>query len=400
MKVLVFGNVGTGKTTLINSLCKILPYSKVSIDDFRRRFGDGSEEAELIVREKFFEEILRNEDQFIECTGTGEVADRLFSLLKASDEQIICITLITPKDVCKKRLTNRKWNIPFPKPLEEVFSFIDRVELKISGGEIIKQWAKRPNTLLISYKNNEPSDIDLIRKRVWHVVNRFVRLKENQINEVLQMISDECQFYYGSHYLVHQKKINEKNESIVRDQKKIEHVLSQLDLADVVFDIGSGSCQWFPNLEKRIGRYYAIDFNDVAVSFSPQNSKIVPVIANVFDSEFDFERLSHGVKSLCIFSFFLSHFTNESISKLFAKLQSMDSIIIIDSYFSHVQKRRYGSKELRQIARRTGDSAEVLLPKRFFEISDLEIIASEFNYSIRKFNKGEYWFVCLMERNR
>lgn len=139
MKVLVFGNVGSGKTTLINSLSKILPYSKISIDDFRRKFGDGSEEAELTARQKFFEAILRNDNQFIECTGTGEVADRVFSLLKTSDEQVICITLTTPKEICVKRLTNRTWNIPFPKPLKEVFAFMDRTEMKITGGDIKKQ---------------------------------------------------------------------------------------------------------------------------------------------------------------------------------------------------------------------------------------------------------------------
>lgn len=399
MKVLVFGNVGSGKTTLIDSLCKRLPYSKISIDDFRRKFGDGSEGAELIAREKFFEAILRNENQFIECTGTGEVADRLFSLLKTSDEQIICITLTTPKEVCVKRLINRTWDIPFPKPLKEVFVFMDRTEIKITGGDIKKQWAKRQNTLLVSYKNVDTSDIDLISKRVAHLVQQFKNLKDSGIDEVQQMGSCESQSYYKSHYLKHQKKINETNESIVRDQKRIEQFLSRLDLADVVFDVGSGSCQWFLSLEKSIERYYAIDVNDVAVSFAPHHSKLFPVIANVFDNEFDFEHLSQGEKSHCIFSFFLSHFSDESISKLFAKLQSIDSIIIIDSYFSDVQERRYGSKELRQIARRTGAISEVLLPKRFFELSDLERIASSFNYSITNFEKGEYWFACTIERN-
>jgi adenylate kinase family enzyme len=162
MKVLIFGNVGSGKTTLIKKLNDIFPFEVISIDDFRRKFGDGSKEKELAARQYFLLAVKEKENQFIECLGVGMVADKLFELLGLTDEIIICIVLISSNDTCLSRLPNRNWDIPFPYPTDKVNSLIERTAEKISANEIENLWSKRENTIVVKKNNELLSDLENI----------------------------------------------------------------------------------------------------------------------------------------------------------------------------------------------------------------------------------------------
>lgn len=153
MKILVFGNVGSGKTTIINELRAVIPWKVVSIDDYRRKYGDGSKEKELIARQYFFDAIIENENLFIECIGIGKVAEKLFALINKYREEFLCLKLTAPKEVCKARLNHRKWNIPFPQPLERVNSLIERTDNRIKKGDIEHLWGKRANITILSRPN-------------------------------------------------------------------------------------------------------------------------------------------------------------------------------------------------------------------------------------------------------
>lgn len=173
MKILVFGNISSGKTTLLNRLKEIVPFEVIAIDDYRRKYGNGSKEAEVIARENFLDAIEPNKNQFVECIGVGKVADTLYELLSHSDETIICLTLITPKEICKSRLENRIWDIPFPEPTEKVFALLEKTEIAIQSGIINEKWSKRKNTIIISKQNLELKDID-------EIISQLIILMENE----------------------------------------------------------------------------------------------------------------------------------------------------------------------------------------------------------------------------
>ena len=98
------------------------------------------------------------------------------------------------------------------------------------------------------------------------------------------------------------------------------------------------------------------------------------------------------------FSFFLSHFSDSSITEVFRKLIDVDSFIIVDTLWSEKHKIKYVTKELRTVRRKIANNTFIDLPKRFFEFSDVEKMASVFNLRISHFVEGNYWFACRMEK--
>lgn len=159
MKVLVLGNMGSGKTATIDRLSAKYVWHRVAIDDFRRRYGRGTKQTELRARRKFFEAAQKRRHQFIECVGVGKVSDGLFEQLKHSKDPMICLILLAPKAQCRSRIRNRRWDVPFPAPREKAYSFIDRMHVLIREGMIEKKWSRRKNTLIIKRTNRRQPDL-------------------------------------------------------------------------------------------------------------------------------------------------------------------------------------------------------------------------------------------------
>lgn len=398
MKILIFGNIGSGKTTNINRLKKFIPFEVIAIDDFRRKYGNGSKESELVARKNFFEAIKPEQNQFIESIGVGKVADELFELLCNNNEQVICLTLLTPKEICKPRLLNRIWDIPFPKPIEEVSSLLERTETKIRAGEINNQWSKRKNLTLISKENNEFRYIDTIATELITLINQNKFVFSHSINDIELMLNKNIQDYYSNEYLSYQEKVIEKNDKFLKDRLMINKFISESNITGNLVDIGSGKCQWFHLFEESINRYYAVEANSIALSLAPKSIKLTTVNENIFDQQFDITQTFNTKIDFAFFSFFFSHFSDKSIQQLLDKLKSINSILIVDSFWSNKHKEKYLTKELREVKRKVSKNEYFNLPKRFFEYSDIENLVKPFGYSIDKFQEGNYWFVCIVKK--
>lgn len=398
MKILVFGNVGSGKTTLLNKLKEVLPWQIITIDDFRRKHGNGSKEKELIAQKHFFEAINTNENQFIECIGVGKVSEELFSFLCKTDEKLICLKLIAPKEICRKRLEKRIWNIPFPAPLEKVNPLIDRTEERINGGGIEILWSKRNNTTIISKENIYFADIDEIVNEVIKLLEQHDSIVPTNMNEIKMMLNESIQDYYSNEYMSYQKGVIDKNDTYLEDRLMISNFISELNLNGNLVDIGSGNCQWFHYFENTINHYYAIETNKIALSLAPKAKKLTTINQNVFDKKFELAKAIPSKIDYAFFSFFFSHFSDSSISGVFNKLVGVNSFLIVDTLWSEKHKLKYSTKELRNVRRKISKSSYIELPKRFFEFSDLEKIGTTFNFKITNFVEGNYWFACKMQK--
>jgi energy-coupling factor transporter ATP-binding protein EcfA2 len=389
MKVLLFGNVGSGKTTLIKKLKEIFSFEAITIDDYRRKYGDGTKEGEVLAKEFFLQSVTPHKNQFIECIGVGQLADDLYELLSHTNEMIICLTVIAPKEVCKSRLESRVWDIPFPEPVEKVSILLEKTELRIKDGLIEQKWERLKNIAFIQKNNISPCHTDMI-------VEEVSLLIKEAMEDYELMLKSDVQSYYGNEYLTYQKNVIQRNEKFLQDQLLISKFIEGLNVTGNIVDIGAGDCQWFPTLEKSINRYYAIETNVNALNLAPQNEKLIPINRDIFDDEFDLKNITTEKIDYAIFSFLLSHFSDNTIYRLLKKLQPINSLIIIDSFWTNDHRKKYITKDLKNINRKLPDK-EIQLPKRFFEVSDLERIAKKSGFTITNFKYGNYWFVCELK---
>ncbi len=219
------------------------------------------------------------------------------------------------------------------------------------------------------------------------------------MSDIEAMLTDKIQGYYGGRYLSHQKKVIEKNEKFLEDGLMINRFLSESNIKGNLVDIGSGNCRWFSLLENNVNHYYGIDTNGVALSLAPKRTKLTTINKNVFQDKF---KLSDSTKSsidIALFSFFLSHFSDTSIQNLIGKLEAINSIIIIDSFWGIKHKEKYITKELRDVKRMTSENEFINLPKRFFEYNDINSLFNPFGYTISKFQQGHYSFICMIKKD-
>lgn len=219
------------------------------------------------------------------------------------------------------------------------------------------------------------------------------------MDDINRMLSLEVQNYYGNQYQSFQKRVVDTNPLLTQDRERIMDLIVGADIHGDLLDVGAGNCQWFPAIEPTIDRYFALEANATALSLCPVNPKLFKILGNGFDTDFSFgNRFERGLQTV-LFSFFLSHFTDSTISALLKKLQFAESLLIIDSYWGDIHKSKYVTKDWHIVDRKMSKQDYVELPKRFFDETDLQRILADVDFSICDFYRGNYWFGCFSKRN-
>jgi adenylate kinase family enzyme len=154
MKIFVFGNLGSGKSHLTRYLAeRFLEFSLLSIDGFRRQFGDGTIENELLAKHRFIEAIDLGTNQIIEATGCGDTGEQMANQLSSASENVMIVILDTPLEVCLSRLRNRIWDVPYPAPTDHAINLAERTDALIREGEIQSIWSSNPNAVILKMQN-------------------------------------------------------------------------------------------------------------------------------------------------------------------------------------------------------------------------------------------------------
>lgn len=134
MRIFVVGNINAGKSFVIDKLSKIFKsYEIISIDGFRRIYGDGTLEKEYYAREKFIESILKHENCIVEYSGGKTITELFIDKLKTNS--FIVFEIIEKVEVCLNRISSKDFSkTPYPKFSESLENTIIRLDQEYKSG--------------------------------------------------------------------------------------------------------------------------------------------------------------------------------------------------------------------------------------------------------------------------
>jgi hypothetical protein len=172
MKLLLFGNIGSGKSTISSEIISSgKQFSLLNIDDFRRKFGDGSMEKEKIAKERFVDEIdIGNSNQIIECSGLGDTGEMVFEKLSKCKDRILVFVLLADSSICIQRLSNRIWDIPYPDKTANVNKLIEKQAMIYNTNALKDKWNISSNIFFKLSSNNFTDDF----KNNFQIITNFI----------------------------------------------------------------------------------------------------------------------------------------------------------------------------------------------------------------------------------
>jgi hypothetical protein len=214
------------------------------------------------------------------------------------------------------------------------------------------------------------------------------------MNDKDLMLSKKIQDYYEKQYDTYQASVILHNERTFLERLRIGETLESLiPNGSKILDIASGSCQWIEFISSKIDNYIAFDSNksllDHAMAKWPE--KVTPMHGNIFERTSD-PSIYRNVDILLL-SFFLSHFSDETIRELFLNIVPLKKTIIIIDSFQHIGNLKFNGLEL--VKRKNSNHEIVEIPKRYFLEEELIGLAGEFNLSMDLKFKGMFWFLCV-----
>lgn len=140
MLVLVVGNINSGKSHAVRLIQKILPeYPVLSIDEYRKKYGDGTIEAEVKTRERFVNDVAASTDAIVELSGMGPLGTMLESIIPSKRSLVIHVA--EDVEVCLSRLACKDFStIPYPTVEERLEDTIVRIDHEIKEGSLHHLW--------------------------------------------------------------------------------------------------------------------------------------------------------------------------------------------------------------------------------------------------------------------
>jgi predicted nucleotidyltransferase/shikimate kinase len=175
LKVIVCGNINSGKSYCIDLLSKTYPdFSVIQIDEWRRKYSDGTLEGEKNAQQKFIDKVVNSENVFVELTGMGPLGKSLVDELVS--KSFIVLYIKENVETCIERISEKTFsNTPYPKFNEKIDDTIIRLDKELQSGELHKLWKDKSLSFLEITECQKVLDIPVVHYNYFiNVINKMI----------------------------------------------------------------------------------------------------------------------------------------------------------------------------------------------------------------------------------
>ena len=173
MKILIIGNIGSGKTTLGKKIQEITSYKFIEIDKFREKYLKDAVSEEYYCLYRFLKSIEENENLILEFTGAGCHKFAIKRALELTNDIIIIIhcknrdfSLILERS--KHKELNE--NFPFETDIEKHITFIKE---ELNSKSLDDFWDIKDSIFINVYMDT----LDDLTENIERVIKKINKLK-------------------------------------------------------------------------------------------------------------------------------------------------------------------------------------------------------------------------------
>lgn len=162
MRIFVVGNINVGKSHVVNRLKEMFPnYQIMMIDEYRKRYGDGTLDGEHRVRKAFSADIIANPNAIIEFSGGSNISTLFVDQLRRNS--VIVLEVNEKLEVCIERIRQKNFHhIPYPPCEEKLEETIVRLDREFKEGLIDHNFK---DLVLKKYVIHSDDDLNLLPLR-------------------------------------------------------------------------------------------------------------------------------------------------------------------------------------------------------------------------------------------
>jgi len=158
MKILIIGNIGSGKTTLGKKIQEFSGFEFIQIDELRERFFEKKVSEEYYCLYEFIKAIEDIDNVILEFTGAGCHKYAIKRALELSNDKIIIICCKNRDfSTISERLKNKELNENFPFHTD-IENHINYIKEELDEKTIESFWIIK-NSMLINVYMDIPEDM-------------------------------------------------------------------------------------------------------------------------------------------------------------------------------------------------------------------------------------------------
>ncbi|MHA1730848.1 MAG: hypothetical protein ACTSU5_02845 [Promethearchaeota archaeon] len=143
-KILVIGNICSGKTRLIDDIVTkgwVGAMPVVSIDEMRSQHGDGTISGEYLAWYYFLKTCSQPCPQVIEFSGGGAHKHAVLLALLEAGLPVKVILLDVPLEICEKRVSEKQWKVPYPSWGKRTEEILDNLAKELREDYVSGIWS-------------------------------------------------------------------------------------------------------------------------------------------------------------------------------------------------------------------------------------------------------------------